>query len=108
MDAATARQRLTDRLRELDHRLVDIESDLDAARPADWEEAAVQGEGDEMLQELGAVGLQEVRMIRSALQRLDAGTYGDCVRCGEPIAEARLEAVPHAPLCADCAGAGRR
>lgn len=107
MDTATARDRLTARLRELDHRLVDIEQDLDAAKPADWEEAATLGEGDEMLEELGTVGLQEVRMIQAALQRIDAGTYGTCVRCGEPIAEARLEAVPHAPLCADCAGAGR-
>ncbi|GGE99151.1 TraR/DksA family transcriptional regulator [Mycetocola zhadangensis] len=40
--------------------------------------------------------------IRSALGRLDAGTYGRCVSCGDPIPAARLEAVPHAAACVKC------
>jgi RNA polymerase-binding transcription factor DksA len=106
MNADDARKRLQTRLAELDHRLVDIEHDLDEARPADWEEAASDREGDEMLEELGTVGLQEVKMIQAALKRLDAGTYGVCVNCAEPISDERLEAVPHAPACRECAGAG--
>lgn len=102
-----ARKRLKTRLAELDHRLVDIEHDLDEAKPADFEEAASDREGDEMLEELGSVGLVEVRMIEAALKRLDEGTYGTCVSCGEPISAERLEAVPHAPLCKTCAGAGK-
>lgn len=101
----TARARLNKRLAELDHRLVDIEHDLDEARPADFEEAASDRESDEMLEELGSVGLVEVRMIQAALKRIDDGSYGTCVRCGEEISQARLEAVPHTPLCKDCAGA---
>ncbi|MBP9049488.1 MAG: TraR/DksA C4-type zinc finger protein, partial [Tabrizicola sp.] len=31
------------------------------------------------------------------------GSYGDCVRCGEPIAEARLDTLPWTPLCRRCA-----
>ena len=43
--------------------------------------------------------------IAAALERLDAGTYGTCVRCGERIAVARLEARPYAPTCIACASA---
>jgi DnaK suppressor protein len=40
--------------------------------------------------------------IDEALRRLEAGTYGACVRCGEQIGFDRLEAVPAAALCLDC------
>jgi DnaK suppressor protein len=39
--------------------------------------------------------------IDAALTRIDDGTYGLCVRCGRPIGEERLEAVPYATLCID-------
>ena len=32
----------------------------------------------------------------------DAGAYGSCERCGRPIDEERLEALPAARLCLDC------
>jgi len=40
--------------------------------------------------------------IDAALRRIDAGTYGTCENCGEPIGEERLEAMPWATLCIDC------
>lgn len=40
--------------------------------------------------------------IERALERVANGTYGICVRCGQPIAQARLEAVPAADLCIAC------
>jgi DnaK suppressor protein len=39
--------------------------------------------------------------IDAALGRIDDGTYGLCARCGRPIGEERLEAVPYATLCID-------
>ena len=45
----------------------------------------------------------ELQRINSALQRMEAGEYGDCVRCGEAIALKRLEFDPAAPLCIRCA-----
>ncbi|MFV0130346.1 TraR/DksA family transcriptional regulator [Streptomyces sp. HMX112] len=36
-----------------------------------------------------------------ALQRLDAGTYGLCEVCGEPIGKARMQAFPRATLCVE-------
>jgi len=39
--------------------------------------------------------------IDSALARMDDGTYGLCQRCGGPIGQERLEAIPWATLCID-------
>jgi DnaK suppressor protein len=41
------------------------------------------------------------------LGKFAAGTYGLCESCGEPIAEARLEAMPAARLCITCASKRR-
>lgn len=43
-----------------------------------------------------------LRDVEHALERMDAGTYGVCVRCGNPIARERLEALPWAALCIGC------
>jgi len=40
--------------------------------------------------------------IDEALRRMQDGTYGRCVECGEEISLERLEAVPHARLCIRC------
>jgi DnaK suppressor protein len=44
----------------------------------------------------------ELLLVEAALQRLDAGTYGDCLDCGEPIAFDRLLVQPEAARCAAC------
>lgn len=43
-----------------------------------------------------------VEQIAAALNRLEAGTYGRCTRCGGPIAAARLEVLPYAAACIEC------
>ena len=43
--------------------------------------------------------------VEDALAKFDVGTYGACERCGEPISEARLEAMPAARRCISCASA---
>jgi DnaK suppressor protein len=45
---------------------------------------------------------QQLVLVDEALARLDAGTFGICVRCGGPIATERLEALPWAARCIDC------
>jgi DnaK suppressor protein len=45
--------------------------------------------------------------IEDALARFDAGAYGACESCGEPIPDARLEAMPAARLCIACASQHR-
>ena len=43
-----------------------------------------------------------LKSIRAALDRIDDETYGVCLRCEEPIAEKRLDAMPWASYCVDC------
>ena len=45
---------------------------------------------------------ENLRDVEQALTKIDAGTYGTCERCGDPIAPERLEALPWAALCIDC------
>ena len=44
--------------------------------------------------------------VDAATERVAAGTYGTCERCGGPVGEARLEARPTARRCITCASAG--
>lgn len=57
--------------------------------------AAEQGEN----QALAAQLRTELEEVELALSKLDAGTYGRCETCGEPISAARLEAMPAARFC---------
>lgn len=105
-DVAQFKGILLKRLAELDTRLQGIEAELDAEHSKDWEELAVEREGDEVLESLGQAGQEEIRAIRAALQRIRDGEYGFCVKCGDEISAQRLEVLPAAPLCTRCASAG--
>jgi DnaK suppressor protein len=55
---------------------------------------------------LSAQARQEVEEIDHALAKINAGTYGACENCGQPIPRARLKAIPHARLCIACKSGG--
>ncbi len=40
-----------------------------------------------------------LRLVKHALSRLEAGTYGACEQCGRPIGAERLDAIPETTLC---------
>ena len=44
----------------------------------------------------------DLRQVRSALQRMDNGSYGICGECDEPISIARLKVIPWANFCIKC------
>jgi DnaK suppressor protein len=46
--------------------------------------------------------VKELELVEAALGRLDDGTFGTCLRCGNDIAPARLEALPWAAYCIAC------
>ncbi|MFJ3986150.1 TraR/DksA family transcriptional regulator [Streptomyces fungicidicus] len=51
---------------------------------------------------LAANAREMLTQSERALQRLDAGTYGLCENCGNPIGKARMQAFPRATLCVEC------
>jgi DnaK suppressor protein len=55
---------------------------------------------------LSAQARGAVEEIDRALAKMDAGTYGICERCGNPIPKARLKALPYAALCVACKSGG--
>ncbi len=71
----------------------------DLQDPADQ---AVQSYQKELLFLQGTQGHNQLALVRAALDRMEEGTYGECLQCGNIIGEKRLEAVPWTPHCIDC------
>jgi DnaK suppressor protein len=52
--------------------------------------------------EYGEIGVNALREIDNALEKLKSGTYGVCELCNKPIGLKRLKVMPSARLCIDC------
>lgn len=99
------RTRLEAQKAELATRVGKIKHDIASGLEADSAEQASQLENQEVLDALANEGLTELAQVNAALQRMNNGTYGVCVACGQEINVARLEARPYAAKCIDCASA---
>ena len=76
------------------------ERDSEATQdPADM---AANAYNKELLFSMSANDRRLLELIDEALERMEAGEYGNCVHCGEPVQEKRLEAVPWARHCLRC------
>jgi RNA polymerase-binding transcription factor DksA len=80
------------------------EDELHLGRRPDKLDRAADLETHDVVEAIQAAEARELAEIEAALQRLALGTYGKCERCGEPVGELRLRAIPHARLCMACAG----
>ena len=99
---AEIKAELERKLGELTGRIEEIDEDLSAAADDDWDENALESEDDEVLEGVGRIALAEIRQIKFALSRIEAGTYGTCTECGGAIAKERLEALPSTTKCVGC------
>lgn len=63
---------------------------------------SLQDHNKELAFRLGERESQMVADIDQALLRIEEGAYGECARCGKPINERRLEALPTARYDAEC------
>jgi RNA polymerase-binding protein DksA len=91
---------------EWERRLDAIQADRrrqSAPLVADSDDQAIQRENDAALDALDARGREELAAVAAALERLAAGTFGTCLRCGAPIPAPRLRAEPTARTCIACA-----
>lgn len=105
MDTQDARQQLEQMLRELDSSTAVLEAEGagDSSEishvdqhPADTASEITDGDNQNALLENSA---EQREQIVAALARLDDGTYGTCLDCGQPIPDARLEVRPEAARC---------
>lgn len=103
LDLTYFEQMLRSHRKELQQRLEGIEHELDKPVDPDATERATEREDDEVLEGVGQMGIDEIRGIDAALKRIEDGTFGVCVSCGEDISEERLKAVPYAVKCRNCA-----
>lgn len=94
---------LRERLAELIGRAETIEEDLRHKLDADSSEQAIDLADDEALSGIDDVLRREIHEIREALLRIENGSYGTCAACGAPIRARRLEVLPTATRCIDCA-----
>lgn len=102
-DIAAVKADLERRLEVLTRRVDQIAGDLRRAGDRDWQERAIELENDDVLEGLDGASRTEAAAIRAALERIDAGSYGQCARCGRVIGDARLQALPSATTCVACA-----
>jgi DnaK suppressor protein len=68
----------------------------------DSADQAVQSYQKELIFRQGTVGHSQLSQVRAALDRLEEGTFGECLHCGETIGEKRLEALPWTAFCISC------
>ena len=85
-----------------------IRQDLARLHSAGFAEQAQQRQNDDVLQALLAEAETGLRQVGLAKLRLAEGRYGLCLRCGEAISAARLQAMPAAECCLACADARER
>lgn len=110
-DRETISATLLDQRRLLLKEVADTEADLevlDTTPESELEEAAQDDRMRRLLDRLDRRAKMEVEAIDQALARLADGSYGACVECAEPIAPARLHALPATPHCIECAAAIER
>ncbi len=111
MEFVAVRRQLMADMAGLLRRSAKIEGNLRRERTpleGDWVEDAVIRENDEVLDALDTETRAHVERLRAAVARIDAGVYGSCATCDQPIAPVRLAALPEITTCIDCATEAER
>ncbi len=82
--------------------VVDDGSPIDMVDDEGFGEARTVDVERERVLALASIATGRLEEIDVALARLEAGTYGICAGCRQPIDRARLEALPEARFCVGC------
>ncbi len=97
---------LSEKRSVLVQRLASLDSDIkrkSGALDPDWQEQAQSIQNDEVVDKLDQIERIELQKVEMALDRINRGVFGKCADCGNHISEKRLEAMPFAVICSDCA-----
>ena len=77
-------------------------TELNSPSVHEYEEKSSLEEQKEFITGLLQHDAEELAAVRDALRKILEGTYGICERCGKPIEEERLEAIPTCRYCKTC------
>ncbi|MDR2194935.1 MAG: TraR/DksA family transcriptional regulator [Treponema sp.] len=80
----------------------DFKHIVESLDPKDLVDSASDDIDRKMLEALGTQDMKRLKLIDSALTRIQQGKYGLCIRCGKRIPRDRLEAIPYALMCIEC------
>jgi RNA polymerase-binding protein DksA len=86
----------------------DFKEIMEGMDPKDLADIASDDIDRKMIEALGSQDLKRLKLIDSALTRIQQGKYGLCVKCGKRIPQERLEAIPYALMCIECKTAEER
>ncbi|MCL2382545.1 MAG: TraR/DksA family transcriptional regulator [Treponema sp.] len=80
----------------------DFKGMMEATEPKDSADVASDDIDRKMIEAIGSQELKRLKLIDSALTRIQQGKYGLCIKCSKKIPHARLEALPYALMCVEC------
>jgi RNA polymerase-binding protein DksA len=80
----------------------DFKEIVEGMDPKDLADVASDDIDRKMIEAIGAQELKRLKLIDSALTRIQQGKYGLCMKCGKKIPHDRLEAIPYALMCIEC------
>lgn len=103
---ARYRRALTAQLGAITCRLA-VRPTVDEIRGDEGEQSARTVEQDVSIAEHERLR-EQAQQIRSTLDRIEDGSFGSCLTCGDAIPAKRLEALPWAARCARCAASAER
>lgn len=103
MTNESLKAQLEERRAQMQARLSSIKKDVTQEHSGDSAEQAQERENDEVVDAIGNETRQSLHDIQVALDKIAEGTYGECEKCGRDIGEARLQVLPEAALCVQCA-----
>lgn len=89
-------------LKVLAHESEDFQELIDSKDPKDLADIASDDIDKKILEALENQELRRLRLIDSALSRMENNKYGICMECGDKIPFQRLEALPYSLLCLNC------
>jgi RNA polymerase-binding protein DksA len=86
----------------------DFKQIMEGMDPKDLADTASDDIDRKMIEAIGSQELKRLKLIDSALTRIQQGKYGLCLKCGKRIPQDRLEAIPYALMCVECKTAEER
>jgi RNA polymerase-binding protein DksA len=86
----------------------DFKEIMEGMDPKDVVDTASDDIDRKMIEAIGSQELKRLKLIDSALSRIQQGKYGLCMKCGKRIPQERLEAMPYALMCVECKTAEER